>query len=65
MKATATTTQTPFGTELMICLPPSGSDTKGTKIRLNFQPSQADLLFAVQKALLENQTGVITNNEQK
>jgi hypothetical protein len=58
MKATATTTQTPFGTELMIY-------AQGIKIQLNFQPSQTDLLFAVQKALLENQTGVITNNEQK
>lgn len=56
MKATATTTQTPYGTTLVINVP--GNGKKPTKIELNFQPSQSDLLFSVQKAFLENQTGV-------
>lgn len=59
MKATATTTQTPYGTELEIILP----DRK-SKIKLNFQPAQSDLLFAVQKAIMENQVGVIANQNE-
>jgi hypothetical protein len=59
MRATATTTQTQHGTELTIYVP--GVNASKSKLQFNFKPDQADLLYAVQKALMENQTGVMIN----